>query len=258
MGRPLTLAASAIAAGFLAFAPTAYIGVSQLGVIAGVGMFVALALNLTLLPALIALLAAAGPPEPRPPPRRSAGSTPILGHRRWVLGIGVGAAAVCAALLPLLHFDFNPIHLRSPKSRVGRRPCFDLMRDPDRRPNTLEVVRPNLAAAAGAGARLASAARGRQRAHAGRASCPPTSRQAGARSATPRHLLDLTLNPIDVAPPPTRRRGRAEPGRHRRGPAPGRRPAPTRRPRDARRLADALDTAGARPAGACAPGRGRC
>ena len=47
MGRPLALAASAIAAGFLAFAPTAYIGVSQLGVIAGVGMLIALALNLT-------------------------------------------------------------------------------------------------------------------------------------------------------------------------------------------------------------------
>src|SRR6185312_6805690 len=56
MGRPLALAAFAIAAGFLAFAPTAYIGVSQLGIIAGVGMLVALALNLTLLPALICLL----------------------------------------------------------------------------------------------------------------------------------------------------------------------------------------------------------
>ena len=55
MGRPLTLAALAIAAGFLAFAPTAYIGVSQLGMIAGLGMLIALALSLTLLPALIAL-----------------------------------------------------------------------------------------------------------------------------------------------------------------------------------------------------------
>ena len=56
------LAAAAIAAGFLAFAPTDYFGVSQLGVIAGAGMIIALALNLTLLPALIAGL--------KPPPAR--------------------------------------------------------------------------------------------------------------------------------------------------------------------------------------------
>jgi len=34
MGRSLALAATAIAAGFLAFAPTDYYGISQLGVIA--------------------------------------------------------------------------------------------------------------------------------------------------------------------------------------------------------------------------------
>ncbi|HUO12277.1 MAG TPA: MMPL family transporter, partial [Caulobacteraceae bacterium] len=65
MGQPLALAASAIAAGFLAFAPTAYHGVSQLGVIAGGGMLIALALNLTLLPALIEIL------KPKPAPVRS-------------------------------------------------------------------------------------------------------------------------------------------------------------------------------------------
>ncbi len=41
---------------FLAFAPTAYLGVSQLGVIAGVGMLLAVALNLTFLPVLILVL----------------------------------------------------------------------------------------------------------------------------------------------------------------------------------------------------------
>src|SRR6185437_14039890 len=111
MGRPLTLAAFAIAAGFLAFAPTAYIGVSQLGVIAGVGMLVALALNLTLLPALIVLLAPR-PIEPGPPPAPITSLDDfILGRRRWVLGVSVGAGILCALLLPLLRFDFNPIHL---------------------------------------------------------------------------------------------------------------------------------------------------
>ena len=121
MGRPLALAAFAIAAGFLAFAPTAYIGVSQLGIIAGVGMLVALALNLTLLPALIVLLAPQAA-EPGPPPAE------VHAHRRLhprASGAGCWASrsarrSVCAALLPLLRFDFNPIHLRDPKSRVDR------------------------------------------------------------------------------------------------------------------------------------------
>src|SRR4029434_9255045 len=41
IGAPLTLAAAAVAAGFLSFFPTDYKGVSELGQIAGVGMLVA-------------------------------------------------------------------------------------------------------------------------------------------------------------------------------------------------------------------------
>ncbi len=55
IGGSLSLAAAAITLGFLAFLPTQYIGVSELGMIAGVGMIIALALNVTLLPALILL-----------------------------------------------------------------------------------------------------------------------------------------------------------------------------------------------------------
>ena len=40
-GAPLTLAALATAAGFLSFLPTVYKGVSELGLIAGVGMLIA-------------------------------------------------------------------------------------------------------------------------------------------------------------------------------------------------------------------------
>src|SRR5579862_435017 len=116
MGRPLVLAASAIAAGFLAFAPTAYRGVSQLGVIAGLGMLIALALSLTVLPALIQILKPV--PAPRGPPPRGISQIDkiILGHRWWVVGSAVAAALACAAMLPLLTFDFNPLHLRSPKT----------------------------------------------------------------------------------------------------------------------------------------------
>ena len=63
-GAPLTLAALATAAGFLSFLPTDYKGVSELGLIAGVGMLIAFATSITLLPALLSLLKPPGEPAP--------------------------------------------------------------------------------------------------------------------------------------------------------------------------------------------------
>jgi hypothetical protein len=204
MGRPLALAAFAIAAGFLAFAPTAYIGVSQLGVIAGVGMLVALALNLTLLPALIVLLAPK-PSESGPPPSQVTRLDEIIvANRRWVLGISIGAAAVCAALLPLLRFDFNPIHLRDPRSE-SIATYFDLLRDPNFTPDTLEAVRPSLTAA------QALAAKARQLPEVSGArtladfvpddQATKLAAISGPEGAS--QLLDLALDPIVTSPPPT-------------------------------------------------------
>ncbi|MGC1623404.1 MAG: MMPL family transporter, partial [Pseudolabrys sp.] len=56
IGVPLTLAAAAVAAGFLSFLPTDYRGVSELGAIAGVGMLIAYVTSIAVLPALIAVL----------------------------------------------------------------------------------------------------------------------------------------------------------------------------------------------------------
>ncbi len=64
VGAPLTLAAAAVAAGFFSFLPTDYKGVSELGLIAGVGMLIAFFTSITLLPALLALLKP--PPELQP------------------------------------------------------------------------------------------------------------------------------------------------------------------------------------------------
>ena len=201
MGRPLTLAACAIAAGFLAFAPTAYIGVSQLGVIAGVGMIIALALNLTLLPALIMLLK----PGPAAPVRRRARSPSldagILGARKWVLGVSIGAGAFCAALLPLLSFDFNPIHMRDPKSQSVST-LFDLMADADSTPDTLEAVRPNLPAAQALAARLEAlpqVASARTLAD----FVPADQPEKLAAISDASTLLGLELNPLDTQPAPS-------------------------------------------------------
>jgi hopanoid biosynthesis associated RND transporter like protein HpnN len=199
MGTSLTLAAAAIGAGFLAFTPTAYYGVSQLGVIAGFGMFAALALNLTLLPALIALTRAPGAPLHTGAPLTLIDDY-VLRHRRLVVGSGVVAALLCALLLPWVHFDFNPIHLRS--SRVESvATLIDLMRDPDRSPNTLEVIRPDLAAAD----RLAAIFRTGPTvygAHTLSNFIPIGQPEKIALIADAANLVDFTLSPLEVAPPP--------------------------------------------------------
>jgi hopanoid biosynthesis associated RND transporter like protein HpnN len=201
MGRSLTLAATAIAAGFLAFGPTAYYGVSQLGVIAGLGMFIALMLNLTLLPALIALTRPSGAPDRQTDTRLAMIDSYVLGHRRLVLGMGVIAAAISAILLPLLHFDFNPIHLRSAEVESVAT-LSDLMRDPDQSPNTLEVIRPNLTAADQLAARF--------RTHPEVSSVrtlssfiPAGQTEKIALIADAADLLSFTLNPLVVAAPPS-------------------------------------------------------
>jgi hopanoid biosynthesis associated RND transporter like protein HpnN len=200
MGRSLTLAAAAIGAGFLAFTPTAYYGVSQLGVIAGLGLLLALALNLTLLPALITLTRPPGAPV-RAGARLTLIDNYVLSHRRLVVGSGAVAALVSALLLPQVHFDFNPIHLRSSKVESVST-LTDLMHDPDRSPNTLEVIRPSLAAAD----QLAAIFRTDPTVHAAHtlSNFIPTGQpEKIALIADAANLVDLTLNPLEISPPPS-------------------------------------------------------
>lgn len=201
MGRSLTLAGTAIAAGFLAFVPTDYYGVSQLGVVAGLGMFVALALNLTVLPALIQLAQPPGAPERGTDPRLARLDDFLLSHRRLVVGIGVVAAAISAMLLPMLHFDFNPMHLRSPKVESVAT-LNDLTRDPDQATNTVEVIRTDLRAADA----LAAKIRALPQVHAVRTLSSFIPSQQAEKIAViedAANLLDLSLNPISVASAPT-------------------------------------------------------
>jgi hopanoid biosynthesis associated RND transporter like protein HpnN len=201
MGRPLALAATAIAAGFLAFAPTAYRGVSQLGVIAGLGLLIALALNLTVLPALIQILKPT--PARRAPPLRGITRIDeiILGHRWWVVGTAAAAALASAAVLPLLTFDFNPLDLRSPKTESVST-LMDLFRDPDFSPRTLEAVRPTLAAAEALAARVQQAPEVSGARTLG--DFVPADQSAKLAAITDAStLLDLTINPIAADPPPT-------------------------------------------------------
>ncbi len=146
VGLPLALAAAAIGAGFFAFLPTDYIGVAELGLIAGLGMAIAFGLAITLLPALLRLVRPSGGLEEM----GYAGLAPVeafLRHnRRIVLAIGMVAAVASVAALPFVRFDFDPLHLKSPRVE-SMATLGALGADPDWTLNTINVVAPSLAQA---------------------------------------------------------------------------------------------------------------
>lgn len=143
IGGPLAVAAAATAVGFLSFVPTDYSGVSDLGLIAGVGMLLALVLNLTLLPALITILRPRGEPRPVGLLRAAPVNHFLLRHRIAVVTIAALLGIAAIGTLPFLRFDFNPLHLQNPNEEAVST-LFDLMKDPTTTPYTIDILRPNL------------------------------------------------------------------------------------------------------------------
>jgi hopanoid biosynthesis associated RND transporter like protein HpnN len=143
VGIPLTLAAAAVAAGFLSFLPTDYRGLSELGQIAGVGMLIAYLSSITLLPALLTVLNPPGEPEPVGY-RALAPLDRFLQKRRIaVVGGTIVVALAGAPLLSYLTFDFDPIHLRS-SSIESVATLLDIQSDPALGVNSVNVVAPSL------------------------------------------------------------------------------------------------------------------
>src|SRR5262249_9757783 len=143
VGSSLALAAAAIAAGFYAFLPTDYRGISELGLIAGTGMLIALFLSVTLLPALILVLRPPGEPAEVGYHFLAPLDSFLLRRRRAVL-IATGVIALaCIALATQLRFDFNPLNLRSAKTESVST-LLDLMRDPDAPPYSTNLLAPSL------------------------------------------------------------------------------------------------------------------
>ena len=201
LGSALLLAAGAVCLGFLAFLPTPYRGIAELGAIASVGMVVALLFNLTLLPALLMLLRPGRPAAEVGNPKLAPVDAFLLHRRRLVLGIFVGALVLTIALLPLVRFDFNPLHLRAADGEAMAT-LTELMRDPDRNPNTIDVLAPDIAAAQRLARRIGRLPEVGQVVTA--ASFVPEDQPAKlATIADAQMLLDLSLNPFAPAAPPS-------------------------------------------------------
>lgn len=151
---PLTLAAVATAAGFLSFLPTDYKGVSELGKIAGAGMLIAFAAAITVLPALLSILNPPGEAEPLGYKFLAPVDRFMERHRIAIVASTLGVAILGLPLLYFLHFDFNPMNLRSTKVE-SIATYLDLRRDPNTGTNAVEVIAPSQAAAKEIEARLA-------------------------------------------------------------------------------------------------------
>ena len=113
MAGPLLLAAASIAAAFYSFLPTAYVGLSELGLIAGTGMIVAFVTTVTLLPALLSVLKPAGEPAPIGWAALAPLDRFLDRRRNWIVGGTLTVVILGLPLLGNLRFDFNPIDLRS-------------------------------------------------------------------------------------------------------------------------------------------------
>ena len=117
-GGQILVAAAATSVGFLAFVPTDFLGVAQLGLIAGVGMLVAFACTMTFLPAAITLFRPQGE-STEIGFRWAAQLDEPVRQRPWPILAPFGIlAALGLVLLPHLGFDADPLHTKDPSTEA--------------------------------------------------------------------------------------------------------------------------------------------
>ncbi|MBV8121990.1 MAG: MMPL family transporter [Alphaproteobacteria bacterium] len=153
VGGQILVAAAATSAGFLAFVPTDFRGVAELGLIAGIGMLIAFGCTMTVLPALITLFR----PHGEPAEVGFAWAAPldegVRRHRHPMLAGFIGLAVLGVALVPHLSFDANPLHTKNPNTEAMRT-LQDLIDSPVTNPFTINILTANASDAATLAQRL--------------------------------------------------------------------------------------------------------
>ncbi|QRN55754.1 MMPL family transporter [Dyella caseinilytica] len=145
-GSQIAVAAAATACGFLAFSPTSFVGVAELGTIAGVGMGIALFCTLSLLPALFSIFK---------PQRQTQELSLAFGpkmdvvlHRHYkpvlIAFTLLGAIGLYAAIR--MPFDANPLNTQDQTSEPMRT-LRSLADNPITNPFNINIMVPDLATA---------------------------------------------------------------------------------------------------------------
>ncbi len=153
VGGQILVAATATSAGFLAFVPTSFIGVAELGLIAGAGMLIAFICTMTFLPAAITLC--------RPPGEQRlvgfAWAAPldplVAGRRRPILMVAAVLAMLAAIVSPRLQFDSDPLDTQNPHTEPMET-LRDLLNNPVTNPYSIDVLAPDVGAADALAAKL--------------------------------------------------------------------------------------------------------
>lgn len=140
VGWALVLCVVADVIAFYAFIPTAYAGMSDLGVISGTGMIIGLFASLTVLPALLSVLPGRKTGSVRANQRAPGSIDGLIRRRAGVivglgLLIGIGAAVLAGDVV----FDFDPINLRDQRTEAVQT-YRDLAADPDAATYTIKVL----------------------------------------------------------------------------------------------------------------------
>ncbi len=155
VGVQVLVAAVATSAGFLAFVPTSFSGVAQLGLIAGVGMLMAFACTLAFLPAALTLLRPRAEAQEIGFTRLRPLDDAIGRHRRAILAVFAVLALCGMAGLPFLRFDADPLHTKDPHTEAMAT-LRDLMADPLTTPYSIDAIEPDLKQAVAVGERAAA------------------------------------------------------------------------------------------------------
>jgi hopanoid biosynthesis associated RND transporter like protein HpnN len=153
VGAQILVAATATSAGFMAFVPTSFVGVAELGLIAGGGMLIAFACTMTFLPAAITLC------RPRGEERVvgfawAAPLDPLVARwRRPILAVAAVLAVLAAVVSPMLQFDSDPLDTQNPHTEAMET-LRDLLNNPVTNPYSIDVLAPNADAAEAVAAKL--------------------------------------------------------------------------------------------------------
>ncbi len=139
VGGQILVAAMATAAGFLAFVPTDFRGVAELGMIAGVGMLIAFICTMTFLPAAIAVFRPHGESAEVGFGWAAPLDAVVRRHRRPLLAAFAAVAGLGLCLVPQLSFDADPLHTKNPNTEAMRT-LDDLIDSPLTNPFTIDIL----------------------------------------------------------------------------------------------------------------------
>jgi len=149
VGASLLLCAVTTAVGFYCFVPTDYVGVSELGIISGSGMFISLVVTLTLLPAILCIWNKLIPLQHKNNVKakeaiawRFPTVISLENHAHTVRIIAIVVALVAATWLPQARFDYNPLNLRDQTSE-SITTYRDLVASQNISPSSIMVLTPD-------------------------------------------------------------------------------------------------------------------